>query len=328
MQDRRGTAAGWRGAVLLFSVLATALCIGITGCGGVDPKLNRPNLIAASKDGKTLYIFDSRAPRILAVDRDFNLLREITHPDLTNLWGLNTLDNGDIVVTNSRTSQVYFSEEERKKNWVAEVLIFDPQGRLKNRHQWHGDKEVIEDPTQIVFLKDGSFLIDDIRRNYVARFSEAGALLGTFGQYGTAPSFLYAPNDMLIDKSGNIVVIESYNFRASVFDAQGKFLCTFGSKGSGPGELMFPQNCCMDDEGNIYITEMSTMRISVFDPQYRFKMAIEPKKEGVKEKILQLFGVAFLPNPGQIFVCDSVESRILVFDKAGKLVKIHDSVIP
>jgi hypothetical protein len=76
----------------------------------------------------------------------------------------------------------------------------------------------------------------------------------------------YMPNDVAVDKTGNIYVLDSGNHRVQKFGPDGQYLATIGRKGQGPGELYFPQSIDIDEAGNIYLSDPNNKRIQVLTP--------------------------------------------------------------
>jgi hypothetical protein len=77
----------------------------------------------------------------------------------------------------------------------------------------------------------------------------------------------YMPNDVAVDKTGNIYVLDSGNHRVQKFGPDGQYLATIGRKGQGPGELYFPQSIDIDEAGNIYLSDPNNKRIQVLTPE-------------------------------------------------------------
>ena len=63
----------------------------------------------------------------------------------------------------------------------------------------------------------------------------------------------FIPEDMTLDHSGNIYVLDTGNYRIQKFESRGKFMLSFGGEGQGPGELKNPSAINTDDERNIVI---------------------------------------------------------------------------
>ena len=107
----------------------------------------------------------------------------------------------------------------------------------------------------------------------VFKFSPNGALLLTLGKAGGGrePEFFFQPNDVLVDRNGDILVVEGHasgataNARILRFDKRGRFLRAFGTRGTGPGQFDQPHALAMDSKGRLFVGDRSNNRIQIFD---------------------------------------------------------------
>lgn len=289
----------------------------ICGCGATNLELNRPNLIAASSDGSRLFISDSRNFRILVVDRDFRLIREIPYSSELAVWGMNPGMRGELVIADNRLEKATFDFEEKRANAVAEIHFMGPDGGITNSLSWRSEKGPLIYPRQVLPLADGGVAVTDLRVNKVLVFERNGTLRMTIGEYGDADGRLYCPSDVLVDRDGTFLVVDSFNHRISEFDRNGTWLRTIGRKGTGQGELLFPQNAARDANGRIYCTELGSMRVSVFEADGRFVRHIPMPIASESNGLCELFGIACATAPAELFVADSINSSIYVFDLEG-----------
>jgi len=73
---------------------------------------------------------------------------------------------------------------------------------------------------------------------------------------------LYRHRDVTRDKSGNIYILDSGNYRIQKYDAKGKYLKTIGRKGQGPSEFNGrPLSLGSDTEDNLYVTTSSMLQV-------------------------------------------------------------------
>ena len=66
---------------------------------------------------------------------------------------------------------------------------------------------------------------------------------------------------LLMNKTGHLVVCDSFNHRIQVFDLSGKFVAKFGTKGSGMGEFKTPVSAAVLSDGKIVVSEINNSRI-------------------------------------------------------------------
>ncbi len=75
----------------------------------------------------------------------------------------------------------------------------------------------------------------------------------------------YVPSDIVVDKNGNIYILDTGNHRIQKFDMSGKYLATLGEKGQGPVEFNMPYSLDIDDENRLIICDQGNLRIQVLN---------------------------------------------------------------
>ena len=169
------------------------------------------------------------------------------------------------------------------------------------------------------------------------------------------------PIDLAVIKTEKIFVTDSDQHRIQVFNHQGDVLYRFGEYGSGEGQLNYPVGIVLDTEKNVYIAELYNQRISVFSETGTYKYAISfehtvptaiaidqnnhlyvidkadqtVKKLTTKGEVLKTFGGLGNSNgkfqyplglavaeDGTIYVSDTGNNRIQVFNQTGKLIEV------
>ncbi len=76
----------------------------------------------------------------------------------------------------------------------------------------------------------------------------------------------YMPSDIVLDKEGNVYVLDSGNHRIQKFDPNGNYLATFGRRGQGPGDFQYPQSIDLDPDGNLYVSDSGNQKIQIIKP--------------------------------------------------------------
>lgn len=100
-------------------------------------------------------------------------------------------------------------------------------------------------------------------------------------------------NDVEVDSSGNIYILDGKMTRIVKFDRDGKFVLKFGKKGQGPGEFGFPECMVLDSERKIYV--ISSRKVLVFDEDGKYLQSFPYNFYGIdialdNEKNLILLG--------------------------------------
>lgn len=152
------------------------------------------------------------------------------------------------------------------------------------------------------------------------------------------------PRGIAVGPDGNIYVVDTGNMRIQKFDPKGKFLAVIGS-GSGNGDGQFaplsadatgtgPGGIAVDKAGNIYVADTWNHRIQKFDSSGKFVKAwgsfinlSDPASANDADPNSKFYGprgIAIGPD-GNVYVTDTGNKRVLVFDPNGSYVKKIDS---
>ncbi len=152
--------------------------------------------------------------------------------------------------------------------------------------------------------------------SFVLKWGKSGSGDGEFNQ----------PRGIAADLTGSIYVADTNSHRIQKFDSMGKFLGKWGSQGAGNGQFSVPQGVAVDVSKNlIYVLDSGNFRVQKFDPSGKFlaKWGSEGTGDG------QFGRSPFGGGPcgiavswwGEVFVADTWNSRIQVFDGDGKFLR-------
>jgi len=132
----------------------------------------------------------------------------------------------------------------------------------------------------------------------------------------------YMPNDVAVDKAGNVYVLDSGNHRIQKFGPDGQFLATIGRKGQGPGELYFPQSIDIDEAGNIYLSDPNNKRIQVLTPEGKELKTVSLIKD-TPGNVRRAASGEIVTAQGQSFIMFSPDEKEP--KELPKLIKVLDS---
>jgi streptogramin lyase len=110
--------------------------------------------------------------------------------------------------------------------------------------------------------------------HHIQKFDSHGQLLAEWGSGGSGDGQIGAgansgPEDLTVDRQGNVYVADKVNGRIEKFDTNGHFLATIGTPGTeGQGQISAPDDVAVDGHGNIYVTEHHFLE--KFDPSGKF----------------------------------------------------------
>ena len=114
----------------------------------------------------------------------------------------------------------------------------------------------------------------------VRKYAPDGALLLTWGGFGTGIGQFHTPSDVACDGQGYVYVCDSNN-RIQQFTPMGGYLEEWGEPGTARRQLGAPQMMAVDPAGSVYVTEFLNFRVQKFaSPPELYKVADVPGDEG------------------------------------------------
>jgi DNA-binding beta-propeller fold protein YncE len=119
----------------------------------------------------------------------------------------------------------------------------------------------------------GNLYLAEFDDSRIYKYSTAGKLLAEWGEHGSGPGQLEAPDKLAFDTHGNLYVTEDgsqsagvgQNSRVQKFSPTGKALAQWGTYGSALGQFKGPLGIAIDQHGDIYVAEEGNVRIQKLD---------------------------------------------------------------
>ena len=260
---------------------------GQPGAGALE--FAAPSAIAQGPDG-SFYIVDTDNHRVQVFDKDFNFIRQLgegkgkTDGKFYYPRGVAVYpSSGDVYIVDSGNNRVQKFDSNGKfvKQWGA---VPPPPAKPREPGEWH--------------YVDGNET--------------------TFSRGGDASVELYDPLNAVVDKDGNLFVVDSGNHRIKKYDKEGTLLLAWGTNGSLDGMLHYPSDIEVDDSQTVYVSDMGNNRIQKFDKEGKF--IGKWGKKGTGDTNLKLpLGITF-DSSGHIYVADSGNHRVQKFDKDGNFI--------
>jgi DNA-binding beta-propeller fold protein YncE len=130
-----------------------------------------------------------------------------------------------------------------------------------------------------------------------------------------------SPDALTVGTDDLLYVVDSMQHEVLTYTLNGEFVGTF-LPDNDPEFIWFPVGLSMDVAGNLYVTDQTENRhrVMVFDPSGNLMMKFGLSGSGVG---MFLFPTDVLVDgSGQIFVADSANSRIQVFDSDGEFLQV------
>lgn len=163
--------------------------------------------------------------------------------------------------------------------WVIDKTARVQRLTLSGAHLggWRMPQHENGKPTGVTLGPDGMIYVPDTHYQRVQVYTREGALVLSFGEYGSGPGQFIYPTDIALTTSASGAVDRIYvseyggNDRISCFGAAGAFLFSFGREGSGDStdvEFSRPQSIAWDGaKRRLLVTDAGNHRLGVFDEQ-------------------------------------------------------------
>ncbi len=199
-------------------------------------------------------------------------------------------------------------------------------------------------PRSLICDRDDNLYVADLTGR-IQKFSPDGEYLL---QWQMPQTDLGKPKGMGLDRDGHILVIEPHYMRVNHFTSGGQRVAQWGVKGTNIGEFILPRSIAQDSQGDFHVSEYT-----VVDRVQRFTLGPPGLAEGRRPvgrrvevlsdgpKGFEAWPTASWGSPGilegqfnraegiavgprdDIYVADSCNHRIQVFDRDGKFLRSH-----
>lgn len=205
--------------------------------------------VAVASGGDKLYISDSVLKKLLILDLEGKLLKEIDR------W--------------ERPGGIALSKD-KKQLYVVDVLacqikVFDADGNFIFAFGKKGEKAgEFNLPSNIWVDAAGKIYVTDSMNFRVQIFDETGKYIGSIGKLGDSPGYLARPRGVAVDSEGHVYIVDAVFDNVQIFNPDGQLLLVFGGSGRGPGEFYLPSGIFIDENDRIYISDSYNRRIQVF----------------------------------------------------------------
>lgn len=173
---------------------------------------------------------------------------------------------------------------------------------------------------QGIAVKESIAFIVDSNNGRIQRFDlGAEAFLEPFGGLGKKSGLFLRPGGICIFRD-EIFIADTRNHRVQVFSTEGAVKRVFGELGDANDQFRLPVSCAVSPEGKVFVVDSKHALIKVFDLQGRFLHKFGGLSSSRKEPgLLSLPKGISLDHEGEVvYVADTGNSRIQVFDKHGK----------
>lgn len=123
--------------------------------------------------------------------------------------------------------------------------------------------------TGIALDGQGDLFLAEFDDSRIYKYSASGDFLAGWGEHGSGPGQLEAPDKLAFDAQGNLYVTEvgsrsagvDQNSRVQKFSPTGTSLARWGTFGAEPGQFNGPIGVAVDQQGDIYVADIGNHRV-------------------------------------------------------------------
>lgn len=168
--------------------------------------------------------------------------------------------------------------------------------------------------------KVGEFIyVSDTNNQQVQVFDSSGTPIFKFGKKGTGEGQFQFPYGITGDKDRNVYVSDLYNGKISVFTSKGKFIKYFTDENNKADFIKSPGGLRIFGK-KIYITDIQENIVLVYSLDG--KKLLEISSATAKDDTLNAPNAVTIDEDHNIYVSDTGNQRLLVFDKKGKFKRL------
>ncbi|MHB1126259.1 MAG: 6-bladed beta-propeller [Bacillota bacterium] len=198
--------------------------------------------------------------------------------------------------------------------------VFDDKAPPAFNQIIYGDfgEDALNKPMDVAVINEFIY-VTDTNNKRVQVFDLGGTPLYKFGKEGDGKGEFRFPYGIAGDSQGNVYVADLYLGSISVFDAKGKFIKYFAEKNPNEKTIISPGGIRIFND-KVYVTEIQMSKVLVFDKEG--KKLLEIGEPGMKNGQLRAPNAVTVDREGNVYVVDTGNQRIQVFDQKGKFLKI------
>jgi len=120
-------------------------------------------------------------------------------------------------------------------------------------------------PTDLAIVGERLYVVDIQHHGVQVLERSTGKFLSHFGKPGSNDGEMFHPTNIAVAPDGDLLVVDTSNYRVQRFTAAGKFVRAHGTVGSVPGSFARPKGIAVDGAGRIYVSDAAFENVQLFD---------------------------------------------------------------
>ncbi len=178
-------------------------------------------------------------------------------------------------------------------------------------------------PQHLAFDSEDNLYVTDLGNARVQKFDSSGNFLFEWGSRGTESGKFGHPSGIAISDEF-VFVVDNRNNNVQKFDLNGNFITEWGEFGINNGSFKSPRGITISDDQSVFVVDSGNARIQkfTFDGEYITHFGQSGKRGG---ELITPVDIAI--NSDKIFVTDSVQNRINIFDLNGNFLRAIDNTV-
>ncbi|MBL8487633.1 MAG: hypothetical protein JNK22_11125 [Rhodocyclaceae bacterium] len=215
------------------------------------------------RDGK-LYVVDSRAPGLAELDlrgRQYRLFSGTGGGRMRRPINVSFDERGTRYVTDTARNQ---------------ILVYGADDRFLAAH---GGDDAYK-PVDVAVSGNRLYVADIQNHRIVVLDRNTGKELSAFGKPGSGPGELFHPTNLALAPNGDVLVVDTSNYRIQRFAPDGRFLGGFGEVGNQPGNFSRPKGIAIDRTGLVYVADAAFENVQIFTPEGRLLLYFGQPEDG------------------------------------------------
>lgn len=270
--------------------------------GDMSNPLDKP--MDVTKIGNNIYVTDTNHQQVQVFDSSGNFAFK---------FGKKGTGQGQFEfpygITGDQNGNVYVADL-----YNGKISIFTPQGKfIRYFTDDKKNQSFLASPAGLRIINNILF-VTDIKTSRVLEYSLEGKKLMEISNASSKDDPLSAPNAVTVDQNKDIVVSDTGNQRIVMYDQTGKFIRIINGSKDGKGDSKFvnPRGLGVQPNGTILMVDNMTHYVYGFDDKGNQKF--EFGGLGSDNGQFYLPNGMFVDNNGEIFITDTVNERIAVYN--------------